>query len=77
MSIINNFEISEKLQAAVEALSHHQSYDLLCHQHMMGEPMPSIEKLRNLVEKVREILFPGYFGNTTLDPVAIKYYMGV
>ncbi len=44
---------------------------------MMGEPMPSIEKLRNLVDKIREILFPGYFGNTTLDPVAIKYYMGV
>lgn len=77
MSIINNSEISSKLQAAVEALSHHQSYDSLCHQHMMGEPMPSIEKLRNLVDKIREILFPGYFGNTTLDPVAIKYYMGV
>ena len=77
MSIINNSEISNKLQVAVEALSHHQSYDLLCHQHMMGEPMPSIEKLRILVDKIREILFPGYFGNTTLDPVAIKYYMGV
>lgn len=77
MSIINNSEISNKLQAAVEALSHHHSYDLLCHQHMMGEPMPSIEKLRILVDKIREILFPGYFGNTTLDPVAIKYYMGV
>ena len=43
----------------------------------MGEPMPSGEKLGTLVNKLREILFPGYFGNTTLDPTAIEYYMGV
>ena len=39
--------------------------------------MPSTEKMAILVNKIREIIFPGYFGSTTLDPVAINYYMGV
>jgi len=39
--------------------------------------MPSTEKMGIMVNKIREIIFPGYFGSTTLDPVAINYYMGV
>jgi serine O-acetyltransferase len=39
--------------------------------------MPSTKKIGVIVGKIREIIFPGYFGNTTLDPVAIRYYMGV
>jgi serine O-acetyltransferase len=75
--ITNNKNISEMLRNAVLGLSEKESYTSVCHEHRAGEPLPSAIKIGLLVNKIREILFPGYFGNTTLDPVAIKYYMGV
>lgn len=74
---INDKEISRKLREAVVGLSNKDSYGSVCHEHRLGEPSLSSEKLGIIVNKIREILFPGYFGNTTLDPTAIKYYMGV
>jgi serine O-acetyltransferase len=69
--------ISELLNGAVIGLSNKESYGSVCHEHKVGEPMPSSVKLGEIVNKVREIIFPGYFGSTTLDPIAINYYMGV
>lgn len=77
MSTINDQQIAEKLRIAVEGLSKRDSYGSVCHEHRLGEPSVSVEKMGVIVNKIREILFPGYFGNTTLDPVAINYYMGV
>jgi serine O-acetyltransferase len=50
---------------------------MLCHQHRTGESMPSIEKLRITVEKIRQIVFPGYFGEINLKTGTLPYYMGV
>lgn len=77
MTSINDKEISGLLRNAVMGLSEKESYGSVCHEHSIGEPLPSGKKIGLFVNKVREILFPGYFGNTTLDPIAIKYYMGV
>ena len=77
MPTYNNQEIAEKLRMAVEGLSNRDSYGTVCHEHRMGEPSVSVEKMAVIVNKIREILFPGYFGSTTLDPIAINYYMGV
>ncbi|MFA9390280.1 MAG: serine O-acetyltransferase EpsC [Prolixibacteraceae bacterium] len=77
MSINNDSTIAETLRVAVEGLSNKDSYGSVCHEHRMGEPSISTVKMGVIVNKVREILFPGYYGNTTLDPIAIKYYMGV
>jgi len=77
MSTINDKKIAEILLNAVEGLANKDSYGTVCHEHRIGEPSVSIEKMGIIVNKIREILFPGYFGNTTLDPIAIKYYMGV
>ncbi|KOH43252.1 serine O-acetyltransferase EpsC [Sunxiuqinia dokdonensis] len=68
LSILNN---------TVDQLSAPQSYDQVCHEHRLGEPLPSTEKLARIVNMIREILFPGYFGNTSLRPNTIKHYMGV
>lgn len=77
MTSIKDQNITEKLWVTVNELSDRNSYATVCHQYKIGEPMMSSERLAILVNKLREILFPGYFGNTTLDPVAIKFYMGV
>lgn len=70
-----NFE--HKMSRAVEQLADPKSYNLVCHEHRMGEPLPSIEKLGKIVALIRELLFPGYFGNTSLRANTIKHYVGV
>lgn len=63
--------------SAVRSLVDIKSFDILCHKHRTGEFMPSIEKLRVIVEKVRQIVFPGYFGEINLRSETLPYYMGV
>lgn len=71
----NDFEI--KMAQTIQKLSDPASYQIVCHQHKMGEPLPSIAKLTKVIELVREILFPGYFGNTSLRTNTTQHYMGV
>lgn len=70
-------DIEHKIGRSVEQLADPVSYNLVCHEHRMGEPLPSIEVLTQIVGLVREILFPGYFGNTSLRANTIKHYVGV
>ncbi|WP_299580342.1 serine O-acetyltransferase EpsC [uncultured Sunxiuqinia sp.] len=70
-------KILAKINQTVDRLSDPESYDLVCHEHRLGEPLPSTEKLAKIVNMIREILFPGYFGTTSLRPNTIKHYMGV
>jgi len=70
-------EFDKKLVQTIECLSNPETYDVVCHEHRLGEPLPSIARLQKIIDMVREILFPGYFGNTSLRPNTIKHYMGV
>jgi serine O-acetyltransferase len=63
--------------STVQSLVDAKSFDILCHQHRTGESMPSTKKLRVVVEKVRQIVFPGYFGEINLKSDTLPYYMGV
>jgi len=70
-------QLLELTDSAVRSLVDARSFDILCHRHRTGESMPSTEKLRIIVEKVRQIVFPGYFGEINLKPEMLPYYMGV
>lgn len=72
---INEFE--KRIGSTIQKLSDPISYAQVCHQHRLGEPLPSIEKLTRIIAMIREILFPGYFGTTSLRPQTAKHYMGV
>jgi serine O-acetyltransferase len=69
--------IEHKMRSAVEQLANQNSLNLVCHEHRIGEPLPSIDKLKKMVGIIREILFPGYFGNTSLRTNTTKHYIGV
>ncbi len=69
--------IIQKVNRAVDELADPKTYDPVCLDHRLGEPLPSTKKLDAIVKMVREILFPGYFGNTSLRPDTIRHYMGV
>lgn len=63
------------LTKAVDELSDNQSYRGLFHQHREGEPLPSGKSLERIVELARAILFPGYFGNSTINSQTINYHI--
>lgn len=65
------------LTQAVEELSDSESYKGLFHQHKDGEPLPSAPALLEIIELTRSILFPGYFGNSTVNSRTITYHIGV
>ena len=41
-----------------------------------AEPIPSQAVVIDLIYRLREILFPGYFSKERLDPVTLKYQLG-
>ncbi len=51
-------------------------YDKACFTHIDYEPIPSEGYVVDIINKLKEILFPGYFARGKIDPVNLKYYMG-
>lgn len=65
------------LTQAVDELSESESYKGLFHQQKDGEPLPSAKVLCDVVELARSTLFPGYYGNSTVNSRTINYHIGV
>lgn len=65
------------LTQTVEELSDNDSFKGLFYQQREGEPLPSATILQEIVELVRTIIFPGYYGNFTINSYTIKYHTGV
>lgn len=61
----------------VERLSAPDTLKGLCHQHREGTPLPSGKALAEIVELTRSVLFPGYYGNSTINLETISYHIGV
>jgi serine O-acetyltransferase len=47
-----------------------------CFDHVSAEPIPSREAVLAILSRIGDILYPGYFVQTRLDPVNIGYYLG-
>jgi len=50
--------------------------DQECYTHIDYEPIPSKEGVVDIINSLREILFPGYFSRGKIDPVNLKYALG-
>lgn len=70
-------EIDSRISQTIQDLSEPESYKLVCHEHLQGEPLPSNKNIARIIELIREILFPGYFADTTLKAGITPHYMGV
>ena len=53
-----------------------QCNDESCYTHIDYAPIPSEAFVSDLIDKFREILFPGYFSRERLDPANMKYSLG-
>jgi len=67
----DNFKIDEIVQGLCD-----QKFDFLKHSLRIRVSMPSVEKLEYLVEKLKTVLFPGYFGNSDISDNALPFYLG-
>ncbi len=47
-----------------------------CPHHVSFEPIPSRSAMIEIIDRLREILFPGYFTREKLDPVNLRYTLG-
>lgn len=68
---------SELITLTVKKLSEPASYNRLCHQQREGEPLPSGEVLSEIIFLIRSIIFPGFFGNSSINPHTLNYHIGV
>lgn len=69
-------DIAEILNQTIQDLSHDHSVSLT-YLPKHGKPMPSVKRLEQGVELLRKILFPGFFGDSSLKQETISYYLGV
>ncbi|MCK9413332.1 MAG: serine acetyltransferase [Prolixibacteraceae bacterium] len=70
-------KIRKSIGDAVQQLTDISAVGEVAHAQRAGEPMPSTEKLKIFVDKVRQIIFPGYFGPINFNPTSFHYHMGV
>ena len=68
---------SNQLTGVVRTLSDEKSLKMAFHVPEHGELMPSNNSLTEIVDLLRKIIFPGYFGNSSLNQENMPYYLGV
>lgn len=69
--------LTKILTSTIERLSQPESLKELFHQHRDGDPLPSGKALKEIIELSRSILFPGYYGKSTVNIRTITYHIGV
>lgn len=74
---MSSLKFTSILTAIVDKLSAPESYCGMFHQHKDGDPLPSGKVLKEIIELARAILFPGYYGKSTVNSRTLNYYMGV
>lgn len=61
----------------VDSLASEKSLEQLFHKVRDNVPLPSNDALNQIITLAREILFPGYFGQSKVRVDSLKYHMGV
>lgn len=74
---MSNLSFTHLLTDTVEQLSEPASLKGLFHQHRDGNPLPSSKALEEIVELSRAIIFPGFFGKSSVNLRVIRYHIGV
>lgn len=68
---------SHDFSATINSLSRPDSLTGLFHQHNDSNPLPSASALKEIVQLARSIIFPGYYGKSSVNINTITYHIGV
>ena len=50
---MTSHEFDSKITQTIKNLSDPDTYDVVCHEHRLGEPLPSITNLQKIIEMVQ------------------------
>ncbi|MDD6141023.1 MAG: serine acetyltransferase [Bacteroidales bacterium] len=67
----------DNLKQAVEMLADRQSISNMCHMRLCGEPLPSQQAVKSIIDLARMILFPGFFGSEGVNSYNLEYVIGI
>lgn len=70
-------DITQQLIQTVEELSEPEALQGISHEHRDGDPLPSAKELEEIIGLSRSILFPGFYGRSSVNFETIKYQIGV
>lgn len=70
-------DITQQLIQTIDELSELEALQGICHEHRDGDPLPSAKELEEIIELSRSILFPGFYGCSSVNFETIKYQIGV
>jgi len=72
----DTFSIYRKKLPAIAEKIIESCDDKHCYTHIDYDPIPSNESVIEIINRFKEILFPGYFSRGKLDPANLKYNIG-
>jgi serine O-acetyltransferase len=74
---MNANRTEDALSRVTEQLSHPEAYKDLFHQQADYTLLPSAQALREVVQLARSVIFPGYFGESTVNANTLSHHIGV
>jgi len=67
---------ASRLETVVEQLCARAPTSPMFHHHRHDVPMPSVETLQDIMEGLKAVLFPGFFGHSELTPHNLRFHVG-
>ena len=64
------------LEEVTEALCRPESFAGVYHGPMHEHPMPSVQVLAEIMDLLKSVIFPGYFGRSDITPESMRYHVG-
>lgn len=69
--------LTQTLDKVAKQLSETPQNTGMCHIRRRGEPLPSKQKVREIVDLCRALLFPGFFGDSGVTQQNMRYHAGL
>ncbi|HQB28195.1 MAG TPA: serine acetyltransferase [Paludibacter sp.] len=68
---------TKKTLEVIQKLADTGSISEVCHEQLHNTPMPSEDTLKEMINLIRSIIFPGYFGDAAVNVNSRLYHIGV
>lgn len=70
-------DTTNQLSQTIDELSSTDSLKGIFHEHRDGDPLPSGHDLERIIDVARALIFPGFYGRSSVNLRTIKYQIGV
>ncbi len=64
-----------EIEKITDALCAPAPYQTMMYESPGDSPMPSLESMGEIMSRLRSAIFPGYFGNTRIQPSSLRYHL--